>query len=330
LVPCQEKFQRKPSEQETHQGKLNVTEAGKQFGKVAVLMGGTSAEREISLISGKAVLAALQSKGVDAHAFDPAEHSIWDLKTQGFARAFVALHGRFGEDGTLQGALEALGIPYTGSGVMASALAMDKWRTKLVWLAAGVPTPRFHMLTPASDFSSVMQELGLPLIIKPAREGSSIGVSKVNTAAEFAPAFEAAFKLDPLVIAEEFVTGDEMTAAVLGDTALPLVRIEPTQGEYDYQNKYFTDSVKYHCPAGIDAALEAAIQKDGLRAFQVLGCKGWARADVIMRADGSYAFLEMNTAPGMTGHSLVPMAARATGMSFEDLCVNILERASFG
>ncbi|HSD39270.1 MAG TPA: D-alanine--D-alanine ligase [Rhodocyclaceae bacterium] len=300
------------------------------FGKVAVLMGGNSAEREISLISGKAVLAALQSKGVDAHAFDPAEHSIWDLKTQGFARAFIALHGRFGEDGTLQGALEALGIPYTGSGVMASALAMDKWRTKLVWLAAGVPTPRFHMLTPESDFQSVMQDLGLPLIVKPAREGSSIGVSKVSTAAEFAPAFEAAYKLDPLVIVEEFVTGSEMTAAVLGDTALPLVRIEPTQGEYDYQNKYFTDSVKYHCPAGIDAALEAAIQKDGLRAFQVLGCKGWARADVIVRADGSYAFLEMNTAPGMTGHSLVPMAARATGMSFEDLCVNILERASFG
>lgn len=293
-------------------------------------MGGTSAEREISLISGKAVLAALQSQGVDAHAFDPAEHSIWDLKTQGYDRAFIALHGRFGEDGTLQGALEALGVPYTGSGVMASALCMDKWRTKLVWLAAGVPTPRFRMLTPDVDFSSVIEELGLPLIIKPAREGSSIGVSKVSSAAEFGPAFEAAYKLDPLVIAEEFVTGSEMTAAVLGDTSLPLVRIEPTQGEYDYQNKYFTDSVKYHCPAGIDAALEKKIQDDGLRAFQVLGCKGWARADVIVRTDGSYAFLEMNTAPGMTGHSLVPMAARATGMSFEALCLDILARASFG
>ena len=300
------------------------------FGKVAVLMGGTSAERAISLISGKAVLAALQSAGVDAHAFDPAEQSIWDLKTQGFARAFIALHGRFGEDGTLQGALEALGVPYTGSGVMASALSMDKWRTKLVWLAAGVPTPRFRMLVPGVDFSSVMDELGLPLIIKPAREGSSIGVSRVNTPAEFGPAFDAAYKLDPLVIAEEFVAGSEMTAAVLGETPLPLVRIEPMQGEYDYQNKYFTDSVRYHCPAGIDAALEHAIQQDGLRAFQVLGCKGWARADVIVRADGTYAFLEMNTAPGMTGHSLVPMAARATGMSFEELCVNILARASLG
>jgi D-alanine-D-alanine ligase len=307
-----------------------VTKANTQFGKVAVLMGGKSAEREISLLSGNAVLAALKSVGVDAHAFDPAEHPIWELKTQGFARAFIALHGRFGEDGTLQGALEALGVPYTGSGVMASALSMDKWRTKLVWLAAGVPTPRYRMLAPGVDFSSVINELGLPLIIKPAREGSSIGVSKVNTMAEFGPAFDAAYKLDPLVIAEEFVTGSEMTAAVLGDTALPLVRIEPTQGGYDYQNKYFTDSVRYHCPAGIDPALEQAIQDDALRAFNVLGCKGWARADVMVRDDSSYAFLEMNTAPGMTGHSLVPMAARATGMSFEELCMSILSRASFG
>ncbi|MDB5814473.1 MAG: D-alanine--D-alanine ligase [Rhodocyclales bacterium] len=307
-----------------------VTKANTEFGKVAVLMGGQSAEREISLLSGNAVLKALQNAGVDAHAFDPAEHSIWELKAQGFARAFIALHGRFGEDGTLQGALEALGVPYTGSGVMASALCMDKWRTKLVWLAAGVPTPRYRMLTPGVDFSSVIDELGLPLIIKPAREGSSIGVSKVSAAAEFGPAFDAAYKLDSLVIAEEFVTGAEMTAAVLGDTALPLVRIEPTQGEYDYQNKYFTDSVRYHCPAGIDPVLEQTIQDDALRAFNVLGCKGWARADVMVREDGTYAFLEMNTAPGMTGHSLVPMAARAAGLSFEELCVNILAGASLG
>ena len=309
---------------------MTETAMTQAFGKVAVLMGGKSGEREISLMSGTAVLAALQGAGVDAHAFDPAVQSIWDLKTQGFERAFIALHGRFGEDGTLQGALEALGVPYTGSGVMASALAMDKWRTKLVWLAAGVPTPRFHMLTPDSDFAAVIGELGLPLIIKPAREGSSIGVSRVSSAAEFGPAFDAAFKLDPLVIAEAFVTGAEMTAAVLGDTSLPLVRIEPTQGDYDYQNKYFTDSVRYHCPAGIDPALEQAIQHDALRAFQVLGCKGWGRADVIVRDDGTYAFLEMNTAPGMTGHSLVPMAARASGMNFEALCVDILARASFG
>jgi D-alanine-D-alanine ligase len=300
------------------------------LGKVAVLMGGSSAEREISLISGRAVLAALQSRGVDAHAFDPAEAPVWDLRAQGFERAFIALHGRFGEDGTLQGALEALGIPYTGSGVMASALAMDKWRTKLVWLATGVPTPRYCLLSPGVSAADVIDELGLPLIIKPAREGSSIGVAKVSSPAEFGPALDAALKLDPLVIAEEFVSGREMTAAVLGDIALPLVRIEPTEGEYDYQNKYFTDSVRYHCPSGIAPEIEEAIQQAGLRAFQVLGCKGWGRADVILRDDGSFAFLEMNTSPGMTGHSLVPMAARATGIAFEDLCLRILASASLG
>lgn len=299
----------------------------KQFGKVAVLMGGPSAEREISLLSGNAVLAALCAAGVDAHAFDPAERSVWALKEEAFSRAFITLHGRFGEDGTVQGALQTLGIPYTGSGVMASALGMDKWRTKLVWQASGVPTPKFRMLTPGTDFSDVMDDLGLPLIIKPAREGSSIGVSKVTTAAEFRPAYEAASKLDPLVIAEEFVTGQEMTAAVLGDVALPLVRIE-VQGAYDYQNKYFTDEVRYHCPAGIAPEVEESVQRDALRAFQVLGCRGWARADVILRADGSYSFLEMNTAPGMTGHSLVPMAARTAGMTFEALCLAILEQAS--
>jgi D-alanine-D-alanine ligase len=267
---------------------------------------------------------------VDAHAFDPAIHSLWDMKKEGFERAFVALHGRFGEDGTVQGALETIGIPYTGSGVMASALAMDKWRTKLVWMAAGVPTPKFRMLTPDTDFARVIAELGLPLIVKPAREGSSIGVTKVRTAGDMADAFTLAHKLDPLVIAEEFVAGQELTAAVLGDVALPLVRIEAPEEGYDYKNKYFTDDVRYHCPAGIRPDVTEAIQQAALRAFQVLGCKGWARADVIVRADGSYAFLEMNTAPGMTSHSLVPMAARATGMSFEDLCVDILARASFG
>lgn len=299
-----------------------------QFGKVAVLMGGRSAEREISLISGKAVLEALRSSGVDAHTFDPSEQPVWQLAEQGFQRAFITLHGRFGEDGTVQGALQTLGIPFTGSGVMASALAMDKWRTKLVWQAAGVPTPKFCVLTPGLDFADVIDELGLPLIIKPAREGSSIGVSKVETAAEFSVAFEAAFKLDSLVIAEEFVCGREATAAVLGDQALPLVRVEPLAVAYDYQNKYFTDKVRYHCPSGFEPETEEAIQRDALLAFRVLGCRGWGRADVIVRDDGSYAFLEMNTAPGMTSHSLVPMAANSIGIDFPTLCRDILEQAS--
>jgi len=305
-----------------------VLDTNKQFGKVAVLMGGSSAEREISLISGKAVLEALRASGVDAHAFDPAEHSVWQLGQQGFQRAFIALHGRFGEDGTVQGALQTLGIPYTGSGVMASALSMDKWRTKLVWQAAGVPTPRFCMLTPGANFADVMDELGLPLIIKPAREGSSIGVTKVETAAQFQAAFDAAYKLDPLVIAEEFVFGREATAAVLGDQALPLVRVEPLAVAYDYQNKYFTDKVRYHCPSGFAPEIEEAIQRDALKAFRVLGCRGWGRTDVIVREDGSYAFLEMNTAPGMTSHSLVPMAANSIGIEFPVLCSQILEQAS--
>ena len=302
----------------------------RKFGKVAVLMGGTSAEREISLISGKAVLAALHERGVDAHAFDPAHSPIWDIPKEGFERAFIILHGRHGEDGTVQGALELMGVPYTGSGVMASALAMDKWRTKLVWLAAGVPTPKFRVLTPQTDATAVLRELGLPLIIKPAREGSSIGVSKVNSAAEFAPAFDLAYRLDPLVIAEEFVVGQELTAAVLGDTALPLVRIEAPEGNYDYQNKYFTDEVRYHCPAGIAADVETDIRRSVLRAFQVLGCRSWGRADAILRADGSFTFLEMNTTPGMTGHSLVPMAAKAAGIGFADLVLRILEGAALG
>ena len=301
-----------------------------QLGKVAVLMGGSSGEREISLISGKAVLEALLSVGVDAHGFDPAERPVWALKEEGFERAFIALHGRFGEDGTVQGALEAMGIPYTGSGVMASALAMDKWRTKLVWLATGVPTPRYRLLSPGVDFSSVIAELGMPLVVKPAREGSSLGVKRVDTAGELEAAFEAAYKLDALVIAEEFVVGREATAAVLGDKALPLVRVEPLEGEYDYENKYFTDKVRYHCPSGFEPALEASIQADALKAFQVLGCRGWGRADVIVREDDSYVFLEMNTAPGMTSHSLVPMSARAVGIDFPALCRTILEQASLG
>ena len=298
------------------------------LGKVAVLMGGPSAEREISLISGKAVLEALRSKGVDAHGFDPAERDIFSLKREGFHRVFIALHGRFGEDGTVQGALEVLGIPYTGSGVMASALAMDKWRTKLVWDASGIPTPRFAMVRNGTDWDKLAEVLGLPLIVKPAREGSTIGLTKVMAAAELPAAYTMAAGFDDLVLAEEFVAGQELTASILGETALPLVRIEAPQGNYDYQNKYFTDDTKYFCPSGIRAQLEEEIREVALKSFRVLGCRGWGRADVMLRPDGTYSFLEMNTSPGMTGHSLVPIAAREAGLAYPDLCVRVLELAT--
>ncbi len=300
------------------------------FGKVAVLMGGSSAEREISLLSGGAVLDSLRRAGVTAHAFDPSQSELWQLKAQGFERVFIALHGRYGEDGTVQGALETLGIPYTGSGVLASALAMDKWRTKLVWAAAGLPTPRYRLLDAQSDFALVAQQLGLPLIVKPAREGSSIGVTKVETIDAMASAYATAAALDPLVLAEEFIAGQEMTAAVLGERVLPLVHIEAPSGAYDYQNKYFTDAVRYHCPAGLAPALVAEIDRVCLSAFQVLGCRGWGRADLIVQTDGRFFLLEMNTVPGMTGHSLVPMAARAAGIAFDDLVLQILEGARLG
>ncbi len=300
----------------------------KSLGKVAVLMGGPSAEREISLLSGNGVLAALREKGVDAHAFDPVVHSLFNLSREKFERSFIALHGRFGEDGTVQGVLETLRIPYTGSGVMGSALAVDKWRTKLVWQAAGIPTPAFRMLTPDSDWLKVVNELKLPLIVKPAREGSSIGVSKVMSASDMPAAFALAFNFDPLVIAEEFISGQELTATVVGDECLPLIRIEAPNGAYDYQNKYFTDVVKYHCPSGVRADIEDEIRAVTLKAFKVLGCDGWGRADMMLSADGRYSFLEMNTSPGMTSHSLVPIAARAVGLSYPDLCVRILQSAS--
>jgi D-alanine-D-alanine ligase len=241
---------------------------------------------------------------------------------------FIALHGRFGEDGTVQGVLETLKIPYTGSGVMASAVAMDKWRTKLIWQAAGIPTPRYHVVNKDSDWIKVVDDLKLPLIMKPAREGSSIGLTKVNVASDLPYAFELAVKLDPLVIAEEFIAGQELTASVVNDEVLSLIRIEAPEGKYDYANKYFTDVVKYHSPSGIDADIEARIRADTLKAFRVLGCSGWGRADVMLQANGRYAFLEMNTSPGMTSHSLVPMAGRAAGLSYADLCVRILEGAS--
>jgi D-alanine-D-alanine ligase len=303
-----------------------------EFGKVAVLLGGPSAEREVSLMSGNGVLAALREKGVDAHPFDPAERDLFDLKREGFARAFIALHGRFGEDGTVQGALETLGIPYTGSGVMASALATDKWRTKLIWLASDVPTPKYRVVDARTDWMRVVAELGLPLIVKPAREGSTIGITKVAKVDhdELALAYAEAAKHDSLVLVEEFVTGAELTASIVNGRALPLIRIEAPQGNYDYQNKYFTDDTKYICPCGLPAAEERRIQDLVMRAADVLGCSGWGRADLIRRADGTVSLLEINTSPGMTGHSLVPMAAKVAGISFDQLVVRILELAHVG
>jgi len=297
------------------------------FGKVAVLMGGRSAEREISLMSGSNVLAALQKAGVDAHAFDPAQREVFELKRDGFQRVFIALHGRYGEDGTVQGALELMGIPYTGSGVLASALAMDKVRTKMVWVACGLPTPRWQVLRPDSDWQKVASTLGLPAIVKPAREGSTLGLTKVDDARELLAAFETARRYDSLVLAEEFVAGEELTAGFLGEQALPLVRIVAPEGRYDYQHKYFSDETEYFCPCGLPVDDEARIQQIVMRSVEALGCGGWGRADLIQRADGSIALLEMNTSPGMTSHSLVPMAAKAAGIDFERLVLRILEMA---
>lgn len=300
------------------------------FGKVAVLLGGRSAEREISLKSGNAVLAALRRKGVDAHPFDPAEQHMEALLQQGFKRAHIALHGRYGEDGTVQGALELMDLPYTGSGVMASALAMDKWRTKLLWQAAGISSPGYVMLDAQSDFDAVAKQLGLPLIVKPAHEGSTIGLSKVMAASDLSVAYELAAKYDALVLAEQFIEGTELTVGILGETPLPLVRIEVASGLYDYQAKYFSDDTHYFCPSGLSAALEQAIQAQALQAHRVLGCEGWGRVDLILDKANTPWFLETNTSPGMTDHSLVPMAAKTAGISFDDLVVQILELAHVG
>jgi D-alanine-D-alanine ligase len=300
------------------------------FGKVAVLFGGRSAEREISLLSGHAVLGALVRSGVDAHAFDPATRPLHELQRDGFSRVFIALHGRYGEDGTVQGALELMGIPYTGSGVMASALCMDKVRTKMVWVAAGLPTPRWETLHADTDWAAVAAKLGLPLIVKPAREGSTLGLTKVVRAEQLPEAYALAAKFDRMILAEEFVAGQELTAAFLGTRALPLVRIEAPQGNYDYQNKYFSDETRYYCPSGLPDAVEAELQALVMRSVAALGCEGWGRADLIRRADGSVSLLEMNTSPGMTGHSLVPMAARAAGIEFDRLVLSILELAHVG
>lgn len=301
------------------------------FGKVAVLLGGRSAEREISLKSGNAVLAALKSRGVDAHAFDPAERPLAELKTAGFDRVFLILHGRGGEDGTAQGALELLGIPYTGSGVMASAVGMDKWRTKLLWRGAGLPVPDYALLTDDTDFDAVERQLGLPLFVKPANEGSSVGITKVKNPGTLAAAYREAARHDPLVLAERFVGGGEFTVAMLGEgddlRALPVVKIEPVTEFYDYEAKYFRDDTRYLCPSGLPPEREAEMQALARRAFAVLGCRGWGRVDVLLDTDGTPYLLEINTAPGMTDHSLVPMAARSAGIDFPDLCLKVLEMA---
>ena len=298
------------------------------YGRVAVLMGGRSAEREVSLKSGSAVLAALQRSGVEAEAFDPAERSLHELK--GFDRVFIALHGRYGEDGTIQGALEIMGIPYTGSGVMASAVGMDKWRTKLLWRAAGVVTPNFEQVEAGSDFAGIEARLGLPLFVKPANEGSSIGISKVKQSGGLRLAYEEAAKADPLVIAEKFIGGGEYTVGILGDMALPIIRIVPANEFYDYEAKYLRSDTQYLCPCGLTQEQEDIIRAEALQAFRVVGGRGWGRVDFLMDEHGDHHFLEVNTSPGMTDHSLVPMAAKAAGIDFDTLVLEILEMARVG
>ncbi len=314
-----------------------MNSTGSKFGKVAVLTGGASAEREVSLMSGGGVLKALLSQGVDAHAFDPALRDMSELKREGFQRCFIALHGRFGEDGTVQGALELMGIPYTGSGVMASSIAIDKVMTKRVWLHAGLPTPNYVLLEAGQQqrerVIAIPDEIGLPLIVKPPREGSSIGVSKVTAYSQMQDAVTLAASHDPDVLCEEFIDGEEITCPVIGlgagAVAYPVIRIKAPEGAYDYQNKYFTDVVQYQCPSGLPEAEEREISRIVLAAFKALGCHGWARADLMIRASDRKAFLlEMNTSPGMTSHSLVPMSAKVAGLSYEALCLRILELAS--
>ncbi len=307
------------------------------FGKVAVLMGGDSTEREVSLMSGAGVLQALLSKGVDAYAFDPAERDLSELKREGFARCFIALHGRLGEGGAVQGALELLGIPYTGSGVMASSISMDKVMTKRIWISEGIPTPRYQLLRQGAfdrrQVIAVPDTLGLPVIVKPAREGSSFGVTKVLGYSGMSAAVDAAAQLDSNILCEECIEGDEVTCPVLGNgddaRALPVIRIVAPDGNYDYQNKYFTDTTQYLVPAGLPAGEEEAIQALVLKAYRVLDCRGWGRVDVMIDGKTRQPYLlEINTSPGMTGHSLVPKSALAAGISYEDLCVSLLAHAA--
>ncbi|MEY3523262.1 MAG: hypothetical protein RIT33_679 [Pseudomonadota bacterium] len=302
------------------------------LGKVGVLLGGKSGERDISLMSGKGVLDALISKGVNAHAFDPGQQAITELAAQKFDRVFIALHGRYGEDGTMQGFLEQMNLPYTGSGVLASALAIDKQATKRLWSSFNLATPRFAMLNANSDWQKIAQDLGLPIIVKPAREGSSLGLSKVTKAEDLPAAYALAAKLDRDVMAEQCIIGEELTCPIVGDgenaRALPVIRIVAPDSNYDYHNKYFSDDTKYLCPTGLDLALEAKVQELALSAYRALGCKGWGRADVMIDQKTNQPYLlEMNTAPGMTGHSLVPMAAKAAGVEYADLVLWLLSKA---
>ena len=301
-----------------------------KFGKVAVLLGGKSAEREVSLKSGGMVLNALRSRGVDAHGFDPRERDVTALVQERFDRAFIALHGRFGEDGTVQGVLEWLGIRYTGSGVLASALAMDKLRTKRIWQAEGLPTAPYAVLTRESDLKAVARRLGTPLFVKPASEGSSVGMTKVKRAADLEEAFALAVNYDPVVIAEKFIDGPELTVAILGEEVLPIIRIETPREFYDYEAKYIADDTRYLIPSGLPKAKEAQLQALCLKAFQALGCTGWGRVDLMLSRQGRPYLLEINTSPGMTDHSLVPMAARAIGLAYEELCIKVLEGAHVG
>lgn len=307
-----------------------------RFGKVGVLFGGRSAEREVSLMSGSGVLKALQDKGVDAHAFDPAQRSLAELAAEKFDRVFIALHGRYGEDGTLQGALEQLGIRYTGSGVMSSAIAMDKIMTKRIWASVGLPTPRFVVLDSASatqaDLDRTAAELGLPLMLKAPHEGSTIGICKVSAADGMRAAFDTCKRYDESLLAEAFVPGREITVPVLGSgrnaRALPVVEIRAPGGNYDYHNKYFSDETQYLCPAPLGDEQTRLVQEIAVRAFTALGCSGWGRVDFMLReGDDAPFLLEINTSPGMTGHSLVPMSAKAAGLSYEDLCIQILALA---
>lgn len=316
--------------------KLDLNIDPQSLGKVAVLMGGTSAEREVSLtMSGPGVLAALRGAGVDAHPFDPAERELSELKHEGFERCFIALHGRGGEDGSVQGALELLGIPYTGSGVMASAMAMDKITTKRLWLADGLNTPRYLKLK-RSEISrercmTIPDELGLPVFVKPPHEGSSIGASKVEGYSQMLDAVNLAARYDDEILCEEFIDGPELTCPVLGEGetafALPTVRIEADHGDYNYQNKYFTDTTRY-VVGSLSPAQELEIQALVLAAYRSLGCRGWGRADLMLRkSDGKPFLLEMNTSPGMTSHSLVPVSAKAAGISYPQLCLWLLSQA---
>ena len=302
------------------------------FGRVAVLYGGRSAEREVSLMSGERVLQALRARGVDAFGFDPAEQSLDRLPALGAQRVFIALHGRYGEDGTVQGALELLGLAYTGSGVLASALAIDKHMTKRLWHCEGLPTPQWRLVQSLEQAREAALALGLPLIFKASHEGSTLGLARADTPAGVDAAYAEAARYDSAVLAESFIAGDEVTCAVLGEgeqaRALPLVRIQAPGGNYDFQHKYYSDDTRYLCPAQLPEGEEAAIAALVLRSYRALGCRGWARADVMIRASDRKPFLlEMNTSPGMTGHSLVPMAARAAGIGYEDLCLHILAGA---